>query len=220
MQKPFFTTRPGIVGNGSIGELIQFLEQLVFIIHPDLPVEYWNPAKSSSFFLVQPVPGCGRELDHVNHVVCYVRRGNESPIIELGLMLQNQTLFRLASIKLFALKEDCWKISNTITEALDSIIFDNKVPCLVDMFQQFPRPYSYSPRSNFPELVYIVTSSTSIKVATRSGRVFAEHDFGSMGTSAKFIIKGILTDWVTVLTHCGVKHSVCPAMPGDNSLQA
>ena len=205
MKKLFYSTKPGPVGSGTVGELILFLEQLSFFLNPNSGVEYWHPANKGVTFTQAMVPVAGNEAHNVQHTACYIRRGNESPIIEVTLNLQNQTVLRLAWVKLFARKEECWKLVDTITETLDSIIFEKQVPCVLDMFKQVPRHHRYSLVSSLAEVVCINATATSIKVSTDSGLVFADHDLADLGNKALFRIDQIKADWINVLSTTGCR---------------
>ena len=212
MKKPFYATKPGPVGKGTVGELIHFLEKLTFFLNPSSGVEYWQPAQKSSFASVM-VPTQGLEAKNVHHSACYLRRGNESPIIEIALSLRDQSLYRLAWVKLFGRREECWKLVDTISETLDSIIFEQQVPCILEMFETIPRSHRYSLKSTLAEMVNIESTETSITVSTSSGQVFTDTDLASLGSNAPFMADALKKDWINVLTLTGTPFMVNSKLP-------
>lgn len=196
------------VGDGTVGDLVRWLERAVNIIFPENGIEYWSGHDfpvSMQARSKQPVPQAGVEPTSVHHVACYVRGGScEGNIIENSLVLRDGTLFNLDWVKTFGKEEENWMIARALNQLLDSIIFWREVPELVDMDKKLPRNFSHERRSNLTERVELVFDEQHLTVRTESGVQFDCRDHSEFGRGAKYAVQAALQDWKTVLTSAGV----------------
>lgn len=196
------------VGDGTVGDLVRWLERAVNIIFPENGIEYWSGHDfpvSMQARSKQPVPQAGFEPTSVHHVACYVRGGScEGNIIENSLVLRDGTLFNLDWVKTFGKEEENWMIARALNQLLDSIIFWREVPELVDMDKKLPRNFSHERCSNLTERVELVFDEQHLTVRTESGELFDCRDHSEFGRGAKYAVQAALQDWKTVLTSAGV----------------
>ena len=92
------------IGDGTVRDLVGWLERFINVIFPENGIEYWSGHEfpsSARDIGRRPVPTSGFDPTSVHHVACYVRGGySEGNIIEASLVLRDGTLFTLAWVKL------------------------------------------------------------------------------------------------------------------------
>ena len=154
------TCKANVVGDGTVGATIAWLEKFINVLFPDNGIEYWsdNQYGTGSRYLKRGdlVPGAGCTDGCVHHVACYVRPGNcEGRIIEVALSLRDGQFKSLTWMKTFGKEDECWQIARAIDEALNSIIFWEEVPELVSMSEKVPRQQNWHRQTSLAEEVTI-----------------------------------------------------------------
>jgi hypothetical protein len=201
------------VGDGTVGDLVDYLMQYINVLFPDNGIEYWADnrfANGKGLKRFQPVPSAGLEPDSIHHVACYVRQGpNEGRIIEVCLYLRNDTLKSLVWIKTFGDDDECWSIARAIDAALNGILYFNELPEMVTMSGKLPRQENWYRKTSLTEEVTVTAGPASLRVATTSGLVFDDRNWSEQGVNAKFYVEAYLTDWQTVLQNLKARFTVC-----------
>jgi len=200
MNKPFNAVRRGTFAGMTAGSLVKFLQSYLHVLFPEDGTEWWSDnqfARSSEALKKDSVMPSSLE---VHHFGCYVRQGNESPIIEVQMVPRNGPMLNLTSVKLFVPRGTCWKMCSALDEALFSIFGYEEIPLIGEMFDKIPREHSYSTEANLVEPVHIERTDHSYVVRSASGVVFGEHDFSDQGANAHFAVEAHLKDWTRVLT--------------------
>lgn len=203
------TCKANVVGDGTVGATIAWLEKFINLLFPENGIEYWsdNQYGTGSRYLKRGdlVPGAGCTDGCVHHVACYVRPGNcEGRIIEVALSLRDGQFKSLTWMKTFGKEDECWQIARAIDEALNSIIFWEEVPEIVQMSEKVPRQHNWHRQTSLTEEVTILSGTDKVLVKTSSGLVLddrcwpAEKFAGSNATA-------VTQDWVTVLTNTNAK---------------
>ena len=191
------------IGDGTVRDLVRWLERIVNVIFPENGIEYWSDHEFPASAREQgrrPVPKAGYDPTCVHHIACYVRGGaNEGNIIEAGLVLRDGTLFSLAWVKTFGKADENWMIARALNQVLDSVIFWQEVPELVEMSSKLPRNFSHERTSNLTETVELLYDEQHLTVRTASGLVFDHRDCSEFGPGAKWAIFAARDDWKTVL---------------------
>ena len=210
-MKSFFnaTCKANVVGDGTVGATIAWLEKFINLLFPDNGIEYWsdNQYGKGPRYLKRDdrLPGAGSADDCVHHVACYVRPGNcEGRIIEVALSLRGGEFKSLTWMKTFGKVDECWLIARAIDEALNSIIYWNEVPELVAMSEKMPRQQSWHRQTSLTEEVTILSGTDKVLVKTASGLVLDDRCWGGQayaGSNATAVTQ----DWVTVLTNTNAK---------------
>ena len=210
MKKMFFnavTSNTKAVGDGTVGQLIDWLEMYVNVLFPDNGIEHWadysrhsstNTLKRED--LVPTADHCSD--DAVHHPAAYVRNGTcEGLIIEALLYMRGGDYRGLFWIKTFGSEDESWLIARAIGHALDSLIAWHELPELVDMARKLPRPYRWQRETSLAEEVTILTSTDRLLVSTPSGLVLDDRSWAHEGVNARFHVEPRAKDWVTVLTN-------------------
>lgn len=226
MKKFFNAVRPGSkIGDGTVGDLVDWLEKLVNVILPDNAIEYWSNHQYSgpqALKRYQQVPSTGADDDNIHHIASYVRSGtSEGHIVEVGFYLRNGTMKFLTWAKAFGKEDDAWLIARLVGSALNSILLWEEVPEIVDMSDKLPRSCGWHRTTSLTEEVTIAASSRQLTVATASGLVLDHRDWSEKGDNAKFAVEAHLLDWKTVLTNLQARFAetnerreVFPDLPG------
>lgn len=199
------TRKASMIGDGTVGDLVDWIEKLVNILFPDNGIEYWadnHHGGVNALKRFQPVPGVGSADQHIHHVACYVRQGNcEGKVIEVALYLRNGTTMSLSWAKTFGSCDESWLIARAIDAALNNILFWHEVPEIVDMADKLPRQQNWHRKTNLRETVTLAATSRKLVVATASGIVLDHRDWSEKGDNAKFCVEALLLDWKTVLAN-------------------
>lgn len=206
--KYFKSVRKGSVGDGSVGDLVDWLEQYINVLFPENGIEYWadnryGGADALKRFQPAPKAECGDE--GVHHYYCYVREGScEGRIIEIRVHLRSGRDLSVVWAKSFGDADECWEIARAISEALESIFTWEEIPEIVDMAAKLPRSRLWRREVDLPETVTIDMTGYRLLVSTENGNVFDDRDWSSEGVNAKFYPPSRLDDWVMVLTNMNV----------------
>ena len=204
------------VGDGTVGDLTDWLTKYINVLFPDNGIEYWADnrfANGNGLKRFQEVPSAGLKPDNVHHVACYVRQGaNEGRIIDICLYLRNDTLKSLVWIKSFGNDDECWSIARAIDAALNAMLFFNELPEIVGMAEKLPRQQIWCRETNLTDEVTVSASATSLRVVTAGGIALDDRDWSAQGVNAKFYVDAYFKDWQTVLQNMKARFTVC-----DNS---
>ena len=207
MSHKFFHSviKGNIIGDGTVGDLIEWLEQYVNVLFPDNGIEYFSDnqyAGPTALKRFDHVPSAGCQESDVHHVACYVRQGNcEGRIIEIGLYLRNDCLRSLTWMKSFGKDDECWAIARAIDAALNSIIFYQEIPEIVSMAEKLPKQQKWMRETSLSEEVTVAVTPDSISVTTEGGMVLDLRSWAEEGANARFHIEPRALDWQTVLTN-------------------
>jgi hypothetical protein len=211
-MKSFFnaTCKANVVGDGTVGATIAWLEKFINVLFPDNGIEYWSDNQYSkgirNLKRGDLVPGAGCTDDCVHHVACYVRQGScEGRIIEVALSLRGGEFKSLTWMKSFGNADECWQIARAIDEALNSIIFWEEVPELVSMSEKVPRQHNWHRQTSLAEEVTILSGTDKVLVFTTSGLILDDHCWADQKTNAGSNATAVTQDWVTVLTNTNAK---------------
>ena len=232
-MKSFFnavTRNTKMVGDGTVGQLIDWLERYINVLFPENGIEYWadnhhaGPNRLRRGDRMPPVSS-GLDAGSMHHVACYVREGsNEGRIIEVLLYLRGDVYKSLVWIKSFGSADECWMMARAIDRALDSLIFYYELPEIVAMADKMPRQERWHRETSLKEEVTILTTPDRLLVSTPSGLVLDDRSWADQGPKlAKLAIDARVKDWSTVLTNMQAtfKHVdvsadqvVAPDLPG------
>lgn len=212
----FNAVEPGKqIGDGTVGALLDWLEQYIYVLFPENGIEYWadNRQRSKTNLLRgDTVPGSYEGEERVHHCACYVRAGsNEGRIIEINLYLRSDVFRSICWMKSFGRDDECWMVARAIQAALDSIIFYHQVPQIVGLASSIPRQQKWHRTTSLTERVTIATTPHSLTVATASGTVLDSRDWSSLGGNAKYKVENYLDDWKRVLTNWKAQFDVIQA---------
>lgn len=219
------TRKASQIGDGTVGDLIDWIEKLVNLLFPDNGIEYWADNQhrgANALKRFQPVPVVGTADENIHHVACYVRPGNcEGRVIEVALYLRNGTMKFLSWAKTFGNEDESWLIARAADAALNSILVWQEVPEIVDMADKLPRQQRWYRNTNLQETVTLAATSRKLVVATAGGVVFDHRDWSELGDNAKLRVEAALQDWKTVLTNmkavfveAAEKREVIDELPG------
>lgn len=227
MRSVFFNavTSQSVVGDGTVGDLVDWLEKYVNIIFPDNGIEYWADQRLSghnSLKRFQKVPLADGSDDGIHHVACYPRHGTcEGTIIEVALYLRSDVFKSLTWIKSFGSLDECWTIARAIGDALSSILCWSKCPEIVEMAGKLPKANSWHRHTSLTEEVEIHSTSEHLTVTTPSGIVFDDRSWKDKGLYAHHDVEARVKDWKSVLTAMKVRftltnetHFVVDDLPG------
>ena len=213
MKSRFFNavTKAPFVGDGTVGDLVDWLETYVNVLFPENGAEYFADYRHGGSnclkrFQKVPLSVCTDEGFH--HEAVYVREGNESKIIEVSLYLRNDIYKSLTFVKMYGPVEDTWMVARALSEVLHSICTWEEIPELVDMARKLPKKYSSSRESSLSEEVLICASSHTLTVTTASGLVLDSRSWKEDGSNAHFSVEPRVKDWITVLTNMKVRFKV------------
>ncbi|AJZ56184.1 hypothetical protein [Paraburkholderia fungorum] len=204
MNQFFRAVRRGTFGGQKAGLLQQWIESYVRTLFPEAGIEWWScndyggpkDLKKDS-----PLPVAGVKPEDIHHFACYVRDGNESPMIEVSFILKNGDMLNLTTAKIFDNRTTCWQIAHAIERALHSIFAYEEIPEIVDLAAKLPRKASWSHETDITEPVHIDKSASTFTVRTGSGRVIDQRDFHETGEGAIYRVEAYVEDWKTVLTN-------------------
>ncbi|TXT24380.1 MAG: hypothetical protein FD131_4977 [Rhodocyclaceae bacterium] len=193
------------VGDGTVGELVSWLEKFVSILFPDNSIEYWADNQytgKSGLKRTDSVPAAGLTDACVHHVACYVREGsNEGRIIEILFYLRSGDYVSLTWAKTFGSADESWSIARAVDEALTSLIFFGDLPELVTMANKLPRAYRSARETTLKAEITVLSSPDSILVSSASGLVLDARSWAEQGSFAGDNATAVAMDWVTVLTN-------------------
>lgn len=200
------TSKAALVGDGTVGALVTWLEKFVNVLFPDNGIEYWaqSSKQGSDNFLKADdrLPGVGAAEDCLHHIACYVRPGScEGRIIEVLLSLRNGHFKSLTWVKTFGGADECWLIARALDEALNALFFWQELPELVAMSDKLPRQYNWHRQTSLTEEVEILSAPDRVRVSTATGLVFDEREWEGQASAATAVVQ----DWVTVLTNTNAK---------------
>jgi len=209
-QPKFHSTRKGKwIGDGTVGEFVDWIEKLVNLLFPENGIEYWSDDRSASstdYKRDHRLPEVGFSENDVVHQVCYVRQGNcEGRIIEVAVRLRNGRTKTLVWAKTFSNEDEAWGIARLVSNTLYSIFFYEEVPELVDMSNQLPRNYPWERRTSLKEYVHIRIDLNGMLVYTQSGRIIEQQhwtDDGAVG----YRVEARRQDWETILNNLGAAY--------------
>lgn len=210
-MKSFFnaTCKANVVGDGTVGELVSWLEKFVNVLFPDNGIDYWaDTSKCGGNFLKAEdrLPVAGVADSSVDHVACYVRPGScEGRVIEVLLSLRNGAFKSLTWAKTFGNADQSWQIARAIDEALNAVIFWHEEPEIVAMSEKLPRQQSWHRQTSLVDEVEILCAMDRVRVSTASGLVLDERDWSGQVKTAGSNAKAVVQDWVTVLTNTNAK---------------
>lgn len=213
MLQFFNAVRPAkIVGDGSVADLVKWIEKYVAILFPENGIEYWadnSQLKTGILKANQVVPKSGLAEKDVHHVACYVRPGNcEGRIIMVTLSLRDGSYETVAWAKTFGRAEESWKIAEAIDEALNSLLFYEQRPELVDMSAKLPRKYAFDRHTSLKYEVAIHRGSDSILVISDGGLLLEAISWTGQPAAAVHYVKAYAIDWMVVLTTAKVRWRV------------
>ena len=202
-------TKGNIIADGTVGALVNWLEQFINVLFPENGIEYWSVNQYTGqrgLLYDAPVPKYGDGPQDVRHAACYVRPGGcEGRAIEVALVLNDDSISRLAWIKTFDKDDAAWLVARAISEVLTSILYWDEIPEIVDMSLKVPRQYRWYRETNLKEPVTIASTLQQITISTRSGVVLENRSWADQGVNAKYVVEARLKDWKTVLTNLKVR---------------
>lgn len=197
------------------GEITESLEILLNTLFPENGIEYWSDNRFGSERTLKPgslVPLVFGE-EGVRHVGSYVRLGGcEGRVIEISLFMKDRTVLSLGWIKSFGSHEECWEMARVITEVLESILFYEETPAMIQMTRKMPRQQAWHRVTSFKDQIVVRVGVDSLTV-TAGAQTLDERSFSSQGDFAHFSVDAFLKDWVTVLT--GLKANFRVILPRD-----
>lgn len=209
----FQAVRKGTFAGLPAGALVAWLEIYIQILFPENGIEWWSDnqyAKVSVAYLSDSELPDAREI---HHFACYVRTGNESPIIEVNIVPKEGTARCLTTIKLFESREVCWKMCDAIEEALESIFTWNEIPLIVEMLAKLPRSHRWSLASSLAEPVICLKTPIDFSVRTQGGTLIDATSFEDVPPAAvAHAVNAVEQDWRRLLAACGVDHQVVEAL--------
>lgn len=221
-MKFFHSVRRGVVGDGTVRELMQWLESYIALVVPNNGIEYWANHTSGGEYALkvfQSLPVAGLGMNDLIHPVCYVRSGNESPIIELGLQLRNGMIKSLGWVKSFGSDEECWRIAHALTQALESILLQEDVPLIVEMSASLPRKWAWETKSSLQGQAKLVFTPFSLSLVDQGGAEIFKQDWSDLDAAHAWSkVEACRKDWVKVLLGCRVDFAV--QMPEVTALAA
>lgn len=213
--KFFYSTLPGNkIGDGTIKDLVAWLEKFINILFPDNGIDYWSSNRfgdENDLKCQDAVPACGIRDDDLYQVACSVQVGHsEGERIKVLLQFRNGMYKQLTSAKSFGSSEENWMIARVVTAVLDSILLVGNIPELVEMAGKVPRQKWSSREANVNEIFTISTTLNSIKVGTGNGLVLDERSWSWLvdAENAKSLVESRLKDWQIVLTNLKANFSV------------
>lgn len=193
------------VGDGTVGDLVDWLERLINVLFPDNGIEYWADDRCSGTHALKRaarLPMVGYEAEHIHHIVSYVREGGcEGHIIEVGLYMRTGEVKTLSWAKTFGGEEESWTVARVISKAMDSILLYGEVPEIVEMADKMPRQQRWHRETSLKEMITIGVQQDAIEVISGSGLVLDRRDWKSAGPNAKFSVEARLKDWEIVLSN-------------------
>jgi hypothetical protein len=213
MDRFFRAVRSGTFGGQNAGVLQQWIQSYVRTLYPEAGVEWWSCNEyggPTDLKKDSPLPVTGTRPEHIHHYACYVRTGNESPMIEVSFVLKNGEMLNLTTAKIFDNRSTCWEICHAIERALDSIFSYEQIPEIVDLAAKLPRKTSWSNEANISEPVHVEQTTTSLSVKTASGRMIDQRHFAEHGDAAKHYVEAYAEDWKKVLINAHVAMSAAP----------
>jgi hypothetical protein len=186
------------VGNGTVGDLLDWIQRYVDILFPENGIDYWSERSLQSLARTDVIP------KNIDHFAVYVRSGHcEGLIIMVGIVLKDGSTFKVSFAKTFGKEEESWMIARAISTALESIYLWEELPELVLMAEAVPRKYKWNRESSLQEPVILRSTDNSLTVLTESGLVLSQFDGGD-SPYVKYEIEAKLKDWNTILKNMGV----------------
>jgi len=205
-------TKGKVVGDGTVGDLVDWLERLINVLFPENGFEYWSDNRhngANALKRFQMVPGNGCSDEDVHHPYCYVRQGGcEGRVIEVGFYLRGDTYKSLSWIKTFGKVEECWLIARVLSEVLDSIWGYEELPEIVAMADKMPRQQRWYRETSLKDEVSVIVTPNSLTVKTDAGLELDNRSWAGEGNNAKFFVESHRKDWETVLTNTKAKFKV------------
>lgn len=212
MQKFFNAVEPGNkIGDGTVNDLMNWLEQYVNILFPENAIYYWakHTYRTPGSLLSGDLIPLATDDSSVRHVACYAHKGNnEGTIIEIQLHLRSDTFKSIGWIKSFGGDDECWMIARAIASALDSLIFYHEIPQIVQLGNLLPRQDRWNRSTSFTGTALVLTSTCSISVITNDGVRLYDADWSALCDNAKYRVDAYLKDWKIVLDGMKVDYAV------------
>lgn len=197
-------TTKAVVGDGTAGDLLIWLEQYVNLLFPENGIEWWSDNRYSERGIKSftQFPSGLKDCRDMYHFACYVHRGScEGAIVEVLAVFREGGYRNLTSIKSFGSDEENWQIAAALNSVLDSLYGYEELPSIVSFSQKLPRKYASSRETSLTETVTVERCNNKISVTTAGGVILDQHDMTDKGVNAKFHIDPIQKDWITVLTN-------------------
>lgn len=211
-------TKAKAIGDGTVGDLVDWLERLINVLFPENGIEYWSDQRhngADALKRFQKVPGNGCSDEDVHHPYCYVRQGGcEGRIIEVGFYLRGDSYKSLTWIKTFGNEDECWLIARALSHVLDSIWGYEEVPEIVAMADKMPRGQRWHRETSLTDEVSVVVTPYSLTVKTDKGMVLDNRTWAGEGANAKFYVEARRKDWETVLTNMKATFKVVQEIAG------
>lgn len=207
MSTKFFnSTLPGNkIGDGTIKDLVVWLESFINISFPENGIDYWSLDRFGDEYDLKCqdlVPSFGMKDADTYHVACYVQEGHcEGERIQVLLQFRNGVYKKLTSAKTFGKSEDNWLIPRAVIAALESILLESKIPELVDMANKVPRQKRSEREAKADEVFTITTTPHSIKVTTANGLTLDDRSWQDEGSNAMFFVSSRQKDWQNIFTN-------------------
>lgn len=202
-------TKAKVIGDGTVGDLVDWLERLINVLFPENGIEYMGDNRHNgpnALKRFQPVPGNGCKDEDVHHVFSYARQGGcEGRIIEVGFHLRDGTYRSLTWIKTFGNEDETWLIARALSHVLDSIWGYEEVPEIVTMADKMPRKQRWHRETSLGDEVSVIATPFSLTVKTETGLVLDNRSWAGEGKNAKFCVESRVKDWETVLTNMKAK---------------
>lgn len=207
MSKLFHTVLSNAqVGNGTAGDLINWLEAYVNVLMPNNGVEYWSDnryGRGRSLKQTDRVPSATatNDEDRVDHAACYVIDGcSEGRIVHIVLFMRDGSFIKLAWIKTFGQEAECWQIARAVSVALNSLLRYGELPRLVEFAAYLPKRQRWDRATTLEEEVIIQKGGQTLTIATYR-TVLAQYDLSVHGAAAPFYFDALIEDWKIVLTN-------------------
>lgn len=209
MNSDFFNAvAKGPIGNGSVKDLRQWISDYIDVLFPDHGIYYWS-ASSRALAADDPLPHVGGKDTDIHHVVAYVRQGsNEGRAIEVALSMQSGEYRELAWAKSFGSDDECWRMAQAISNALDHIFSYDEVPEIVALAERVPRNQFRRYETAIEGPVFIEQDDHRFRVVTDSGKVLDEREFSI--ENSKFRVEAYVKDWTTVLRNLKLDCAIRP----------
>ncbi|TAL80708.1 MAG: hypothetical protein EPN77_19410 [Candidimonas sp.] len=218
MTKQFNAVRAGTFVGREAKELQEWIEAYVRVLFPEAGIEYWACDERGWGRGLRPsavLPDLSRAGGEISEIVCYVREGCESPILEVAFRFGNGQLRQLTWAKIFDTYSTCWKIAAAVSEALHSIFEWREIPMLVDIAAKLPRAHWWEVYTSIKEPIVVQRTDHSYEVRTAGGLCLDSGDFQQDGPNARFRVQSLVLDWSTVLTNMKAEFSIAQDVPAD-----
>lgn len=194
-MKRFHSFETGnVIGDGTHYDLMQWLEDLVRVFHPENGIEWFSSMQKDG----EKVNVSSGD-DGVKHVACFVRTGNcEGRIIEVVALHRDKHYVPLIAIKSFGPSSECWSIAATISDALESIYLHHEIPKIVEMHRAIPRKYRWQSETTLKGPLQIARTSNSLTLSN-NGKTIWTYEVDQEPLVGKCFLDAMQTDWRILL---------------------